>query len=94
LFQNQKLEIKSVKLPERQSPIFENSGLEVPILQKSPVWHMYVLTIIYFAKSKSSTNSASAPVVATAPTDITARRQSLFHNNGQDSSSDCDDAVA
>jgi hypothetical protein len=31
-------------------------------------------------------------VVTTAPTYITARRQGLFHNNGQDSLSDSDDA--
>ena len=30
LFQNQNMEIASVKLPERPSPIFENSGLESP----------------------------------------------------------------
>ena len=31
-------------------------------------------------------------MVTTAPTYITARKQGLFHKNGQDSSSDSDDA--
>jgi hypothetical protein len=103
LFQNQNLEITSVQLPERQSPIFENSGLESPNFaemsrpqQVRTDDHLFLQSqgqaLTHSTDYVSALSTASASVVTTAPTYITARRQGLFHNNGQDSSSDSDDA--
>jgi len=94
LFQNQNLEITSVIIPECQSPIFENSGLESPNFaemsrpqQVRTDDHLFLQSqgqaLTHSIDYDSALSTASAPFVTTAPTYITARRKGLFHNNGQ-----------
>ena len=90
LFQTRNLEIASVTIPERQSPIFENSGLESPNFaemsrpqQVRTDDHLFLQSqgqaLTHSTDYDSALYTASAPVVTTAPTYITARRQGLFH---------------
>ena len=85
------MEITSVQLPERQSPIFENSGLISPNFaemsrpqQVRTDDHLFLQSqgqaLTHSTAYDSALSTASAPVVTTAPTVyITARRQGLFH---------------
>ena len=76
-----------VEFPERQSPIFENPGVE-----SSNFSEMSVRTADnLFLQSQSQAPTHSTYTGSSLSTAL-ARRHGLFHNNDHDSSSDSDDA--
>jgi hypothetical protein len=84
-----------VTLSERQGPIFENPGSKSPIFSDMSRSRQVRTADQLFLQNQGHAlmhSDHTAPVVPTASTDITARRQGLFHQHGSDPSSESDDA--